>query len=64
MVLLNWINTNRSLVKDFIESEGGYRLLLNEASTVDLIDESYDEEVFDGTEVLMSLQRMMVKNNV
>lgn len=49
--VIDWINTNRSLVKDFIESEGGYRLLLNEASTVDLIDESYDEEVFDGTEV-------------
>lgn len=49
--VIDWINTNRSLVKDFIESEGGYRLLLNEASTVDLVDESYDEEVFDGTEV-------------
>ena len=49
--VIDWINTNRGLVKDFIESEGGYRLLLNEASTVDLIDESYDEEVFDGTEV-------------
>lgn len=49
--VIDWINTNRSLVKDFIEFEGGYRLLLNEASTVDLIDEFYDEEVFDGTEV-------------
>ncbi len=49
--VIEWINANRSIVKDFIESEGGYRLLLNEASTVDLVDESYDEEVFDGTEV-------------
>lgn len=49
--VIEWINANRSIVKDFIESEGGYRLLLNEASTVDLVDESYAEEVFDGTEV-------------
>ena len=48
--VIEWINANRSIVKDFIESEGGYRLLLNEASTVDLVDESYDEEVCDGTE--------------
>jgi protein RecA len=49
--VIEWVNANKGIIKDYIESEGGYRLLLNEESSVDLVSDSYDEEVLDGTEV-------------
>lgn len=50
--VISWINDNREKVRDYINSVGGYRLLMNEENPVDIggSEEDYDESMIDSAD--------------
>ena len=40
--VIEWIGANKDAVRDFINSRGGYRLLMNEENPIDIKSESTD----------------------
>ena len=49
--VIGWITSHREEVKDYINSVGGYRLLMNQESNVDLTEEMYDTETIEPGEI-------------
>lgn len=67
--VIDWINDNKDKVKDFITDMGGYRLLLNQESTISIDNSGLDEDVYGeqiidyGTDLLDQNEEDIFKND-
>lgn len=52
--VIEWINDNKDFVRDYINSQGGYKLLMNDTNSINLgastnlDEEAYNEDSLDG----------------
>ena len=50
--VIDWINANKDLVRDFINSKGGYKLLLNAENAIDIGDSGLSSDIY-GEETIV-----------
>ena len=54
--VIEWINKNKNIVRDYIQSKGGYRLLLNSSEAIDIGSGNTEEDAYSESTIEQGIE--------